>query len=425
MTTHNKGEMAVEEMLQYAPPSPALLGKLGSGVRTTVAQLSDIAETSRQQYYFSLIKEIISEEYSIGSLLELHQIFGGYVNTTFGVYVEKEGRKETWIVRQYRKGKTLDALTFEHRLLRHAKSNGNEFVAAPINTKDGKTYVIRDIDNGVEQEQHFFAIFNYIGGKQIYDWMPNWAVDTLKDITIETAAKSLAQFHSSTFDFDPQGLRGDNILATNEDMKVNELIADLPRRLLEFRLLYAQNGLNNKFTEYMDIFQSNYTEWCAKAAIAAADYQKLLQCPCHLDFHAGNFKYWDDESISGSFDYDMAMIDSRLFDIALGMHYTLASWSLKSSGAIDLARVEQFVRAYNENCEAIGKIQALSDIEKSYFFEAMLQAPIYVYGWAQGSVSADLSVNQYEYLFYCQHFSDSCQWLLEHEQEIRSLAGRL
>jgi len=285
--------------------------------------------------------------------------------------------------------------------------------------------VLKDIDFGNEHESSFFAVFNYIDGKQIYDWMPNWAVDTLKDITVETAAKSLAQFHSSTFDVDPQGKRGDNILATNEDLTVNELISGFPQRLIDYRAYYAENGMRNKFTEYMDTYQSRYTSWCAKATIPEKDYTLLFRCPCHLDFHAGNFKYWDDESISGSFDYDMAMVDSRLFDVALGMHYTLASWSLISPGTVNLGRVEQFVQAYNENCVSIGKIQPLTEIEKSYFFEAMLQAPIYVYGWAQGSVYNDLDADQYEYLYYCQHFSDSCMWLLDHEQEIREMADRL
>jgi hypothetical protein len=121
----------------------------------------------------------------------------------------------------------------------------------------------------------------------------------------------------------------------------------------------------------------------------------------------------------------MAMVDSRLFDIALGMHYTLASWGLATSGQINLDRVEQFIKAYNANCLAIGRVPALTEIEKRYFFEAMLQAPIYVYGWAQGSVSADLTADQYEYLFYCQHFSDSCKWLLEHQSEVRELGMRL
>ncbi|MDR0459276.1 MAG: phosphotransferase [Coriobacteriales bacterium] len=425
MATGNRVEMAIEEMKHYTPSTPANMRKLGLDLSATAASLATISATSQEQYYYKIISEILRNNYNIGELLDVYQIFGGYVNTTFGIYVLKDGHKETWIVRKYRKGKTLDALTFEHRLLRHAKAHGNQYVAAPIDTLDGKTYVVQTIDFPGEHDEFFFAVFNYIDGRQIYDWMPNWAVDSLKDITVESAAEVLSQFHSSTFDFDPQGQRGDNILGTNEDMHVNDLIADLPRRLREYRVYYAEHGLDNKFTEYMDTYQSKYDEWCALATIPAEAYQQMFMCPCHLDFHAGNFKYWEDESISGSFDYDMAMVDSRLFDITLGMHYTLASWGLANSGEIKLHRVEQFVRAYNQNCLSIGRIPPLNEIEKQYFFEAMLQAPIYVYGWAQGSVYADMSAHQYEYLFYCQHFSDSCLWLIEHETEIRELAARL
>ena len=418
-------EMYTDEMKFYAPSSPARLRKLSLEAESAAEALSGIAVTSCEYFYSALIKELFEQNYDIGSPIEVYQIFGGYVNTTFGVYVEKEGQKSTWVVRKYRKGKTLEALTFEHRLLQHAKNNGNEFVAAPLTTKDGKTYVCMSIDSGSEQEEYFFAVFNYIGGKRLYDWLTNWAVDTLKDETVESAAKAMAQFHSSTCDFDSQGMHGDNILGTNEDMRVNDLIADFPRRLLEYRSYYAEHGFENKFTEYMDTFHDYYVEWCARATIPAEDYSQFFQCPCHLDFHAGNFKYWDDESVSGSFDYDMAMVDSRLFDITFGMHYCFASWGLATSGVIKLERIEQFIRAYNKHCTVIGRIPPLSEIEKKYFFESMLQAPIYVYGWAQGSVSADLSSDQFEYLYYCQHFSDSCMWLLENEQEIRELGNRL
>jgi homoserine kinase type II len=425
MTAGEYVEMATHEMKRYTPSSPPMLRRLELNAEAAVDALVTVTEVAREQYYYALIKDIVENQYDIGNLLEVYQIFGGYVNVTFGIYVEKDGQKATWIVRKYRSGKTLDALTFEHRLLLHARENGAEYTAAPIRTTDGKTYVVTPIDFGNEHEDFLFAVFNYIGGDRQYDWMPNWAVPTLKDVTVETAALTMAQFHSATYDFDPQGLRGDNILGTNEDLHVNQLIADFPRRLQEYREFYAQNGLANKFTEYMDTFQSRYTEWCAKATIPDDAYTQLFQCPCQLDFHAGNFKYWEDGSVSGSFDYDMAMVDSRLFDIALGMHYTLASWGLANSGEINLDRIEQFIKAYNKNCVDIGRIPPLNEIEKQYFFEAMLQAPIYVYGWAQGAVYGDLSADQYEYLFYCQHFSDACQWLVEHEQAVRELGKRL
>lgn len=418
-------EMDIEEMLEYPASSPPTLRQMELDVESSVEALQCICEKAHMQYYYAQIKDIVENRYDLGELVDLYQIFGGYVNITFGIYTQKDGVKSTWIVRQYRKGKTIDALTFEHRLLMHAHSHGAQYTAVPIAAKDGKTYVVESIAEGDAEEEYFFAIFNYIDGKRLYDWMTNWAVDSLKDITIESAAKALAQFHSATVDFDPQGLRGDNLLGTNEEICINELIADFPRRLLEYRELYREAGLDNKFTEYMDTFQDNYTAWCKRATIPQDAYNQMFICPCHLDFHGGNFKYWDDESVSGSFDYDMAMIDSRLFDIALGMHYSLASWSLNAPGVIDLTRVEKFIRAYNSACEEIGRIPALTQIEKDYFFEAMLQAPIYVYGWAQGSVSADMSINEFEYLYYCQHFSDSCKWLLEHEQDIKELGKRL
>lgn len=421
----NYVEMATDEMKRYASASSAGLRQLELDAEASAARLAEVAGQAREQYYYALIRDMVEEHYDIGRLLDVYQIFGGYVNVTFGIYTEKDGERSTWIVRKYRRGKTVDALTFEHRLLAHAKANGAEYTACPVKANDGKSYVAQTIDYEDGREDFLFAVFNYIGGRRLYDWMPNWAVPSLADATVESAALTMAQFHSATFDFDPEGLRGDNILGTNEDLRVNDLIADFPRRLLAYREHYRGLGMDNKFTEYMDTFQGSYAGWCARAAIPAEAYAGMLQCPCQLDFHAGNFKYWDDGSVSGSFDYDMAMVDSRLFDIGLGMHYTLASWGLATPGEVDLGRVGQFVRAYDRACAGIGRIPPLSDVEKSYLFEAMLQGPIYVYGWAQGAVSADPGADQYEYLFYCEHFSASCAWLVAHEQEVRALAAGL
>jgi homoserine kinase type II len=421
MTDNNFFEVPVEEMKKYTPSSPRMLRQLELDSETTVATMTSIAETAREQYYYALIKDMVNEHYDLGKLVDVYQIFGGYVNVTFCINVEKDGERSTWIVRKYRSGKTIDALNFEHNLLLYAREHGSEYTAAPIHAKDGRSYVIETIDMGDVRENFLFAVFNYIDGLRLYSWLDNWAVDTVKDITIESAARSLAHFHSASYGFDPQGLRGDNLLGTNEDTAINDLIADLPRRLIEYRKLYTEAGLENKFVEYTDAFQESYTTWCKLATIPKDDYSRMFRCPCHLDFHGGNFMYSADESVAGSFDYDMAMIDSRLFDLALGLHYSLASWSLDKPGVIDLSKVELFISAYNNGCKEMGKIPSLTEIEQKYFFEAMLQAPIYVYGWAHGAVSTDMSANEFEYLYYCTHLSDCMRWLFDHEQDIRSL----
>lgn len=418
-------EMAIEEMTYYEPSTPERIRRMELDAEAAVEDLQKVVESTRMQFYYAQVREIVEEHYDIGKLLDMYQIYGGYVNITFGLYTEKDGQKYTWIMRKYRRGKTEDALKFEHKLLKHARDHGFTFCAVPIQTRDNKTYVCESVEYEEGAEDFYFAIFNYIEGERQYDWMPNWAEEGFQETTLQSAALSLAEFHSSTTTFDSGGLVGDNLFGTNEDLNVNNLIATFPERMKDWSEYFKANGFVNKYSEYLDSFFDFYAEACKKSTIPDGPYQDMVVTACHLDFHGGNFKYYPDGTVSGSFDYDMAMVDSRLFDIALGMHYTFASWKLRRDGELRLDRVERFIKAYNEACKKIGIIEPLNQTEKEYFYEAMLQAPIYVYGWANGSIRGDLSVDPFEYLYYAMHFQHSIEWLEEHEAEIRELGLRL
>lgn len=415
-------EMATSEMKRYEPNSPKLVRKLELDAEAAIEVLQQVVESTRMQYYYSQVREIVEEHYDIGELLEMHQIFGGYVNTTFGIYTEKDGEKYTWVVRKYRRGKTEEALQFEHKLLHHARSHGYSLCAVPITNNNGKTYVEQSVEYAEGEESFYFAVFNYIGGAVRYDWMPNWAEEGFQEATLLGAAKAMAEFHSATVGFDAGGLIGDNIFGTNEGLRVNELIATFPGRMAAWRDYLISKKFDNKYMEYYLSYFDFFTEASQQATIPAEAYQDMVVTACHLDFHGGNFKYYEDGTISGSFDYDMAMVDSRLFDLALGMHYTFASWKLRSDGVLRVERVKRFVDAYNEACRQIGLIEPLNQTEKEHFFEAMLQAPIYVYGWCNGAINANQDIDPYEYLYYAEHFQHSIEWLQAHEKEIRALA---
>ena len=97
------------------------------------------------------------------------QIFGGYINTTFGIYTMKEGERQTWLFRMYKRGKNLDALLYEHRLLLHARKNGFTFGAAPLINNLGQTYCQYNIWLQDQEEGFLFAVFNYVDGKDLID----------------------------------------------------------------------------------------------------------------------------------------------------------------------------------------------------------------------------------------------------------------
>lgn len=417
-------EMHIGEMKEYAPSTPKHLREFQFKAEEAVHSARDIYETSREQFYFALIKEIIEKHYDLGVVESVYQIFGGYINMTFGVYVVKEGKRTTWLFRKYKQGKNLDSLCYEHRLLIHARTHGFSFGASPITTRAGKTYHEEMLLTDQGEEPYYFAIFNYIGGSRKYDWIPNWAEKDLQENTLVSAARCMAEFHSSTFDFDPEGLHGDNIM-DSEDSLANDLIARYPKTLKSYRSVYQDAGLDNPYIEYFDATWTEYDAVCKANTIPQEDYKEMVCCPCHCDFHPGNFKYYEDGTISGSFDYDMAKYDSRLFEIGLAIHYCFASWKLATDGVILLDRVERFIRCYNAEVAHIGILPPLNETEKKYLYETIVQGTVYVYGWCSSAVVYDPSLDPFEYLYYSQHFVRCLKWLQEHEQEIRTLSNNL
>lgn len=420
----NHVEINTSEMKRYSPSHPKQLRKTQFELEDTADQILSIHDETREQFYFSLIKKIVEENYDIGTVEEVYQIFGGYINMTFGIYTKKDGERQTWLFRKYKQGKELDSLLFEHRMLTHAKENGFTYGATPQYTRDNKTFHETTIQIGDKEEPFLFAVFNYIGGERRYDWIPNWAQDGLQDATILSAARCMAEFHSAGIDFDPQGLHGDNIM-DSEDILVNDLIAKYPETLKRYRATYEKAELDNPFIELFDTTYERYSRLCRENTIPADDYQEMLVCPCHCDFHPGNFKYYEDGTVSGSFDYDMAKFDSRLFEIGFGMHYCFASWKLANDGEMKLDRVEKFINAYNKECIDIGVIPPLNATEKKYLFEVMIQGTIYDYCWCTAAVYYDTTLDPFEYLYYSQHFVRCLDWLEAHEQEIRALADKI
>lgn len=417
-------DMHTAQMRNYRNTSSDELGLLHVQARKQADDAEKILQLSKEHYYFSVIREIVGTYYDIGELHEVYQIFGGYINTTFGIYTMKGGERQTWLFRMYKRGKDLNSLIFEHRLLLHAREHGFSFGAAPLINNTGTTYCKKSIHLVDGEDEFLFAVFNYVDGDVLYDWIPNWAEDGLQDTTITTAARCMAEFHSSTFDFDPQGLHGDNIM-DSEDSPCNDLIHKFPKTLQEYRKSYTEAGLDNVFTEYFDAVWPIFDKMCAKSYIPPEDYSQMQINPCHCDFHAGNFKYLPDGTICGSFDYDMAKFDSRLFEIGLAMHYVFASWKMATKGVIRLDRVERFIKLYDEEIIKIGKIPPLSELEKSYLYEVLIQGTAYVYGWTTSAVVYDPTLNPHEYLYYSQHYVACMKWLEEHETEIRELSKRL
>lgn len=411
-------EMQTEIMRNYPPTDAQFLLEIYDEATALQKDLEYVISRSRESYLYLQVKDVVEKYYDIGTVVEMYQIFGGYINTSFGIYTEKDGEKQTWFVRKYKSRKELDSLLFEHKMLHFARNHGYEYGAVPIYSLDGKTYHAEIEDTAEGEITSYFAVFNYVDGKVLYDWIPNWADDGIREITVTSAARSMAMFHNATHDFDPEGRHGDNIM-DNEDITVNEIIRKFPETLKGYRESYRKSGYENVYTAYFDANYELFKEMSEKNVIPQEDYDTMLVNVCHCDFHAGNFKYKDNGEISGSFDYDMAKIDSRLFEIGLAAHYCFASWLHETNGIINLDRVVQFIKTYNETLVNEGSIEPLTETEKKYLYEVCVQGTLYAFGWCSSACVYDPTLDPYEYFYYAQHFVACLRWLKDNEAMVR------
>ena len=98
-------EMQTEIMKNYPPANAQALLNIFNAASGMQEYLDDVLAKTRESYLYTQLRDLVENYYDIGTLLDVYQIFGGYINTSFGIYTEKNGEKQTWFVRKYKNGK--------------------------------------------------------------------------------------------------------------------------------------------------------------------------------------------------------------------------------------------------------------------------------------------------------------------------------
>ena len=70
------------------------------------------------------IKSILEESYDLGRLVRIAEIFGGYCNKSYGVWLLKGDGLKKYLLRQYNPNLAESDIRFEHALLNHLKQKG-------------------------------------------------------------------------------------------------------------------------------------------------------------------------------------------------------------------------------------------------------------------------------------------------------------
>ena len=100
---------------------------------------AELTETLDQVFLHKQLKEVIECYYDLGRVKEVYEIFGGYVNRSFGVITEKDGVENTVFVRKYKKEIQEKEIQLEHSMITWAIENGFHIAAGLYAAKDGKT----------------------------------------------------------------------------------------------------------------------------------------------------------------------------------------------------------------------------------------------------------------------------------------------
>jgi len=347
--------------------------------------------------------------YDLGTVVEVYEIFGGYVNRSFGIITEKDGAKHEYFVRKYKYGITETEIVFEHSMIDYSIAHGLDIAAGLHRAKDGKTFVKHTEGLNENSAEIYFAVYQFLQGEDKY----TWDNPTLNDAEYASAAEVLATFHNAARDFDPQGLE-------RVEPKIMELLPSLPE---SFKAL-AQKEIDTKFHQYYKMNLDSILGVIESSQIRKEVIDKMPLSPCHNDFHPGNLKYKDDKVV-GIFDFDWSKIDYRLFDVTLALAYCCSSWQDGKDGMLLLDKCAIFLKSYQEKLVELGGLEPLTALEIEYLPTMIAAANIYLINWDVVAYYAGTDLNEYEYVAYLKHNVRLMNWIENHQAEIAEVVNAL
>lgn len=337
------------------------------------------------------LKEIVSEHYQIGDLVEYKRLHLGYVNVSYIIEVVANGERKKYFFRQYKRGIKEEEVRFEHSVINHLIERGFELVAGVIRTRDGKTYV-RQLDDGGEAV--FYAIFDFLPGEDKYTWVnPDCGEDELRN-----AASVLARFHEAVFDLQPAGKR------------YEPQIVDLLPAIAENAERCAAIAGETEFDVYFLDNLGPILETTRNTLSAiSAEYAGMVHQVIHCDYHPGNLKFQDGE-IVGLFDFDWSKVDARCFDVALAMTYFCTAWEGEEDGELQLDKVAVFLKGYQDTLSSARGVGPLNDVELKYLPHMISASNIYVLNWTIRDFYGR-EADPGEHLLYLRHGVRTMRWL--------------
>ena len=109
-----------------------------------------------------------------------------------------------------------------------------------------------------------------------------------------------------------------------------------------------------------------------------SEYRDLVQMVIHCDYHPGNLKF-QNNTITGLFDFDWSKVDARCFDVALAITYFCTIWEGNDDGSLEMEKSAIFFQNY-QNAFTTDP-GPLNGSELKYLPHMIKAANIYVINW--------------------------------------------
>ncbi len=249
-----------------------------------------LLKTIDSQVLRNQVVDLVENNYDLGRVVEVYEVFGGYQNRSFGIVCEKDGRRDDFFVRKYKEAAFDADVLLEHNLINYAISQGFKEACAILVSNSGQTFVkIKEIIGG-QAKTRIFTVYEYLSGEDKYTWVDNENTPT----EYRNLGSLMARFHNCTRNFDPG-------LMTKAEPRIEFFSREMKGILEEL----AQRPIDSKFHDFFNMSLPKILDILEDSSIPAEDYAQMPLTPIHGDFHAGNVKF-EDEEVVGLVDFDWA-----------------------------------------------------------------------------------------------------------------------
>ncbi|HIZ77672.1 MAG TPA: phosphotransferase [Firmicutes bacterium] len=397
--------MDVEGKLQLKDVDADDFGAMRSQFVVMKRIVDELYATSEMAMSRSQLNHLFGEYYDVGTIVDAYEIFGGYVNRSFGAIVEKDGVRKDYFIRKYKRDATDADIKVEHNLIEYAIAHGMKDAAGVIRTKDGESFVKMVEEKEGQKVVRTFAVYEYLDGEDTYDWI-NTNMTPEEDAEF---ARILAKFHNFTNGFDP---------GEKEEARILDLV-----KMFKKKFPLMGNGMEipayNRFYRLWKEATPFFVEMCDKVTDGLTKdlTDGMPECPCHCDIHPGNVK-WKDGKCVGLYDFDWSKLDYRLFDVCFALVYSCSSWEAQTDGRLWFDRCGYYLDGYNQFLKEEGTLSPFTAEEKKAFPYMMLAACLYLTNWATCYFDEWEDLNEYEYYFYLTHIVKLLHYIDNHQDDL-------